>query len=564
MTSGDWSLVAVHDVLAAAVPGREMVVCGATRRTFGEVAARTRSLAAFLAARGLGARRERAELERWEIGQDTVAVVLHNSVEYIEAMLGALRARAVPFNVNQHYRPAEVGALLRDLDTRAVVYHRALGPLVAAACEATPGCELSRLVLVDVDDGSGIAPLAGSTAFEDAARTPVAEPLPETSPDDLYLVCTGGTTGRPKAVLWRQADIFVSAMAGSADATAESIAATATSSGGGRGSGWYAVPPLMHAAAQWTAFSGLHNGGTVVLHDDSQPFDARVILELAEREQVGMMSIVGDAYAGPLVDELRRRPYDLSSLRILGTGGAATGEQHKEALLDLIPQLTIVDGYGASETGGMAFGARSRSTRPDGFTPGAGADVASEDRSRFLAPGDDEIGWTARRGRVPLGYLGDPERTEATFPIIDGERVAIPGDRAQRLPDGSIRMLGRDSMVVNTGGEKVFVEEVEEVLRRHPDVADALAVGRPSARFGQEVVAVVAPREGATLDPADLREFVAADIARFKAPRAVVVCDAVRRHANGKADYRWAQEVATTAVDATGGGSSTDATTGAR
>ena len=238
-----------------------------------------------------------------------------------------------------------------------------------------------------------------------------------------------------------------------------------------------------------------------------------------------MMSIVGDAYAGPLVDELRRRPYDLGSLRILGTGGAATGEQHKEALLDLLPQLTIVDGYGASETGGMAFGARSRATRPDGFTPGAGADVVSEDRSRFLAPGDDEIGWTARRGRVPLGYLGDAERTEATFPIIDGERVAIPGDRAQRLADGSIRMLGRDAMVVNTGGEKVFVEEVEEVLRRHPDVADALVVGRPSERFGQEVVAVVAPTEGATLDPGDLREFVATDIARFKAPRAVVVCD---------------------------------------
>jgi fatty-acyl-CoA synthase len=309
----------------------------------------------------------------------------------------------------------------------------------------------------------------------------------------------------------------------------------------------------MHAAAQWTAFSGLHNGGTVVLHDDSQPFDARRILEVAEREGVRMMSIVGDAYAGPLVEALRHGSYDLSSLTLIGTGGAATGEQHKEALLDLLPQLTIVDGYGASETGGMAFGARSRSTRPDGFTPGAGADVVSEDRTRFLSPGDDEVGWTARRGRVPLGYLGDPGRTEATFPIIDGERVAIPGDRAQRLPDGSIRMLGRDAMVVNTGGEKVFVEEVEEVLRRHPDVADALAVGRPSERFGQEVVAVVAPREGATLDPSSLREFVAADIARFKAPRAVAVCDRVRRHANGKADYRWAQEVARTAVDATGG-----------
>lgn len=549
-------MAGVHDVLAAAVPDREMLVCGSVRRTYGEVAARTRSLAAFVRGHGLGVRRERSELARWECGQDTVAIVLYNSPEYIEAMLGAFRARAVPFNVNQHYRPAELGELLTGLATRAVVYHRALGPLVAEAVDA------SGLVLVDVDDGSGVEPLPGSTTFEDAARTPVVDPLPETSPDDLYMVCTGGTTGRPKAVLWRQGDIYVSAMSGVAGATAETIAAAATGNPGGR---WYAVPPLMHAAAQWTAFSGLHTGSTAVMHDDSGPFDARQVLETAELEQVALMSIVGDAYATPFVTELRRRRYDLGSLGVIGTGGAATSEANKEALLDLLPHVTIIDGYGASETGGMAFGARSRSSRPDGFSPGAGADVVAADRSRFLAPGEDEVGWTARRGRVPLGYLGDRERTEATFPIVDGERVAIPGDRARRLADGGIQMLGRDAMVVNTGGEKVFVEEVEAVLVRHPDVADALVVGRPSDRFGQEVVAVVALRPGATVEPASLRGFVATDLARFKAPRAIAVCDAVQRHANGKADYRWAQEVALTAVDATGAPEATSAgTSGAR
>jgi 3-oxocholest-4-en-26-oate---CoA ligase len=556
--SGEWSLAAVHDVVAAAVPDREMLVCGPVRRTFAEVAARTRSLAAFLGARGLGVRRERAGLERWECGQDPVALVLHNGPEYVEAMLGAVRARAVPFNVNQHYRPAEVGRLLADVGARAVVYHRALGPLVAAACEAGgeagsgAGIGLRDLVLVDVDDGSGVDPRPGSTPFEVAAATPVdAASLPVPAPDDLYLVCTGGTTGRPKAVLWRQADIYVSAMAGQEGATADAIAAAA----GGNDARWYAVPPLMHAAAQWTAFSGLHMGATAVLHDDARPFDARMVLGTAERERVTLMSVVGDAYARPLIDELRRRPYDLSSLQVLATGGAATGEHHKQALLDLLPHLTIVDGYGASETGGMAFGASSRGRRTDGFAPGAGAAVVSVDRSRFLAPGDGEVGWTARRGRVPLGYLGDPERTEATFPVVGGERVAIPGDRAHLLAGGGIRMLGRDSLVVNTGGEKVFVEEVEAVLCRHPDVADALVVGRPSERFGQEVVAVVAARDGAALDPAALREFVAADVARFKAPRAVLVCDAVRRHANGKADYRWARDVAARAVDVTRAGS---------
>jgi fatty-acyl-CoA synthase len=543
----EWSFAAVQDVVAESVPDRDMVVCDGVRRTFGEVAQRTKAIAAFFGSRGLGLHHERDGLERWESGQDPVALVLHNGPEYIEAMLGSFRARAVPFNVNQHYRPAEVRALFADIGVRAVVYHRRYRPLVEAACNP------SEMVLVDVDDGSGVAPLPGSVGFEEAARTPVAVagPLPVTSPDDLYLVCTGGTTGRPKAVVWRQADIYVSAMAGTEGATAESIAAGTVAGAGGA---WYPVPPLMHAAAQWTAFSGLNQGATVVLHDDSGSFDARRVLELAERERVALMSIVGDAYAVPIVEELRRRPYDLHSLMILGTGGAATGEQHKEALLKLLPHIVIMDGYGASETGGMAYGARTKDNRSSGFAPSPGATVISADRSRFLEPGEDELGWTVRRGRVPLGYLGDRERTESTFPIVDGERVSIPGDRARLRADGRIVMLGRDAMVVNTGGEKVFVEEVEAVLRQHPDVADALVVGRPSERFGQEVVAVVAPRDGVAVDPLGVREFVAAEIARFKAPRAVAVCDTVRRHANGKPDYGWAREVAAAAPIVSGGG----------
>jgi fatty-acyl-CoA synthase len=292
-----------------------------------------------------------------------------------------------------------------------------------------------------------------------------------------------------------------------------------------------------------------------VLHDDAGPFDARTILETAERERVMLMSIVGDAYAGPLIDELRRRPYDLSSLLLLGTGGATTSDHNKDALLELLPHVTIRDGYGASETGGMAFGSERKGSGSTGFAPSPGATVVSADRTRTLEPGDDEVGWTARRGRVPLGYLGDREGTEATFPIVDGERVSIPGDRAQLLADGSIRMLGRDAMVVNTGGEKVFVEEVESVLRRHPDVVDALVVGRPSERFGQEVVAVVSVRDGVAMDPASLRAFVSGDLARFKAPRAVLVCDEVRRHPSGKPDYRWAAEVAAQAIDVAGSAS---------
>jgi fatty-acyl-CoA synthase len=470
-----------------------------------------------------------------------VALLLRNGPEYLETMLGCFRARAVPFNVNHHYTSGELASLLAMTGPKAVVYHRSLGPLVDAALDGDP------LVLVDVDDGSGVVPLAGSTTFDEAVATPVGSDPPVPSPDDLYMVCTGGTTGTPKAVLWRQGDIFVAGMAGMEETTAEGLTATATKGGGA----FFATPPLMHAAAQWTAFSGLHAGATIVLHDESSSFDARAVLELAERERVGVMSIVGDAYARPLVDELRRRSYDLSELRIIGTGGAATNDRHKDALLELIPQVIVVDGYGASETGGMAFGPRSRDRRGRGFTPAAGAGVLSADRRRYLTPGEDEIGWTARSGRVPLGYLGDREKTEATFPIIDGQRVSVPGDRARLADDGTIVMLGRDSMVINTGGEKVFVEEVEEVLRAHDDVVDALVVGRPSDRFGSEVVAVVQLRQGATVTPSDLREFSSRSLARFKAPRAVAVCDQVVRLANGKADYRWARSVALDAVAAT-------------
>jgi len=543
MVPGEWSLAAVHDVLADAVPDREMLICGDVRRTFGEVRARSLGLAAFLVERGVGLRQEREGLDRWESGQDAVALVLNNGTEYIEAMLGAFRARAVPFNVNQHYRKVELESLLSDVGPRAAVYHRRYGPLLAEVVDP------AGLVLIDVDDGSGVAPLPGSTAFAAAVATPVGE-LPTPAPDDLYLVCTGGTTGRPKAVVWRQADIYVSAMAGVEGATTDTITTAAVNGGAAP---WFALPPLMHAAAQWTAFCGLHAGSPVLLRDDSDGFSAGEVLDLIEQEGVFLMSIVGDAYARPLLEELEQGDHDLSSLYVLGTGGAATSAHLKEALLELVPHLTIMDGYGASETGGMAFGANTKGNRPESFDPAVGATVVSEDRRRVLEPGDDAVGWIARRGRVPLGYLGDPERTEATFPIVDGERVAIPGDRGQRLADGTIRMLGRDSMVVNTGGEKVFVEEVEAVLVTHPSVTDALVVGRPSDRFGQEVVAVVAPTPDTEPDPAELREFVAIDLARFKAPRAVAFCEVVPRHANGKADYRRAQEIALTAVDATNG-----------
>jgi acyl-CoA synthetase (AMP-forming)/AMP-acid ligase II len=527
----EWSLAEVHRCIAEAIPDREMLVWRDMRLTYAQVDRRSEGLAQSLAARGLGIQRERCELERWESGQTQVGILMFNRPEYVETMLGCFKARASPFNVNHHYTAKEVADLLLLMGAEAIVYQRSLGPLLHEALAARP------FLLIEVADDSTVAALPGSIAYEAAVSGGENVELPSSSPDDLYTLCTGGTTGRPKGVLWRQADIFVSAMAGG---EATSPAALQERVRGPR-QAWLAASPLMHAAAQWTVFSALHMGATVVLHDDSERFDASTILAAAEREHVNHMTMVGDAFARPIAAELVRRRYDLSALQVIGTGGAATSAELKVAILDALPHLTIVDGYGSSETGGMAFGAMTKAGGAATFIPVAGGSVVSRDRTRFLHPGEEEVGWTARRGRIPLGYLNDPKATEATFPVIEGERVSLPGDRAQYDGD-QIRMLGRDSLVVNTGGEKVFVEEVEEVLRRHADIADALVVGRPSERFGQEVVAIVASSRAVSLE--DIREFCSADLARFKLPRAVIRVPEIGRHASGKANYEWARRTA--------------------
>jgi fatty-acyl-CoA synthase len=537
----EWSLTAVIDVVTDSVPDRNMLVWNDKRRTYSEVADRSKRFAAFLRDHGLGLNRERPELERWEVGQSLVAIVASNCPEYIETTIGAYRARAIPFNVNHHYHAREISQLLDKMGTDAIVYHRRVGPLLA---EAT---RLDRRLLVDIDDGSGIAPLPGSTSLEDAiAEAEAVGSLPLPSPDDVYMICTGGTTGLPKGVLWRQGDAYVSAMGGGEGTTPDIIRERTR-----HPQIWFATSPMMHSAGQRTTFSAVLNGGTAVMNDDATPFDAHKILDTAACEHVDVMTIVGDAYARPLVDELRLHSYDLAALRRIGTGGATTSAAVKAELLELLPHVTINDSYSSSETGRMASTSTSSEGGTQEFTLTDDAGVLSDDRTRFLRAGDDEIGWTARRGRVPLGYLHDPEQTERTFPIIEGERVSVPGDRATVTDDGRIVLLGRDSNVVNSGGEKVFVEEVEEAIRSHPDVVDALVVGRPDERFGQEVVALVQTRQGAALSPSDVREHAATSIARFKAPRAVLFCDRIGRHASGKPDYAWARRVAADATSAT-------------
>src|ERR1700738_5049113 len=258
------------------------------------------------------------------------------------------------------------------------------------------------------------------------------------------------------------------------------------------------------------------------------------------------MTIVGDAYAAPLIDDLGRRSYDLSALFAIGTGGAATNVKHQQALLHYLPHITVINGYGSSETGNMGFGHSKQGTQSETFTFRTGGLVLSEDYCRFLDAGDPQVGWVAGTGRIPLGYFDDEAATIKTFPVVGGQRVVISGDRASVDADGTLRLFGRDSLVINTGGEKVFVEEVEEVLRADPAVADALVVGRPSERWGEEIVAVVAQhRDCGDVTHDELDALCTTHLARFKAPKQYIFVEQIRRLGNGKADYRWAKSVAT-------------------
>lgn len=533
---GEWTIGGVVDAIADVIGDRTMIVCGDRRTTYGQMAQRTRRFANFLAGRGFGAHRERDELQNWECGQDRVALIMYND-RYPELVVGCLKARTVPVNVNHHYTPREVAELLDYVKPRAVVYHASLGAKFAAVLP-TAGCEL----LIEVDDGSDTASLPGSVALDHAVAEGDPEQRIEGSPNDVIMYCTGGTTGRPKGVLWRQSDTYVSSMVGADHESATEIHDKVV---GNTGAPWFAVSPLMHAAGLWTVFSGALAGLAVVLYDDRAKFDPQSVWRTAEREKVGLMTMVGDAYAAPLIAELHRANYDLSSLYAIGTGGAATNPKHVGALLEKLPQLTIINGYGSSETGNLGFGHNQRGSHRETFDLREGGNLVSADLSRFVAPGEPDVGWVVRKGRIPLGYFDDPVATQKTFPVVGGIRVVVSGDRASLESDGTLRLFGRDSLVVNTGGEKVFVEEVEAVLRAESGVADALVVGRDSERWGQEIVALVQPQPDADVDARALARACTAQLARFKVPKEFIVVDKVRRLGNGKADYRWAKSLVT-------------------
>ncbi|MGZ4708259.1 MAG: AMP-binding protein [Acidimicrobiales bacterium] len=528
----------MFEAVARTVPEAEALVCGRSadgpergveitvRRTYAELDDRADRLAHVLADRGVG------------VG-DRVGLHLFNGPEFIEAMLASYKLRAVPVNVNYRYVADELRYLIDDSGMAAIVTEPDLVAVVGDAA----------------GDRSTLAePIVPGAAYEALLATAPAGRVDvgTRSADDRYILYTGGTTGRPKGVVWRHEDIYFASL-------------------GGRGTPSKGVPmltapeqivdrvrrgdpimrrlplcPLIHGGAMWIALQSLLVGGALVL-DVDRHFDPVAALALLSGERVELTMLIGDATARPLADALADArahdpdAFDLTALQVVASGGAVLSASVKAKLRDLLPDTAVVDTFGASETGGQG-----RLTRAaDGSLR-----LVTDDRTAVL---DDDLhpvaagetGRLARSGFVPLGYHGDPERSSATFPVIDGVRWSVPGDLARLERDGTITLLGRGSTSINTGGEKVFPEEVENVVKGHPGVFDAMVVGVPDERFGERVTAVLSARPGVPRPPDDeLVTLSRGHLAGYKVPRSWVWVERCRRLPTGKPDYTWARQVA--------------------
>ncbi len=522
----------LFECVADAVPEREAVIDGDRRLTYAQLDDRATRLANYLLSIGIGQ-------------GDHIGLYLHNCVEYLEGTLAAFKIRAVPININYRYVEEELLYLFDNADLAAVIHHREFAPRIAAVAPKIP----SLRAFVAVEDGSG-AELAALGSAEYASALANASPerdFPPRAGDDVYILYTGGTTGLPKGVMWRHEDLFFAALMGGNPYGAPPERPEQVGENAKNSPGLAALPaaPLMHGAAQWAALIYLFSGGKLVLSPGKR-FDPDGIWRLVERERVASMAIVGDAMARPLAEALEKpgAAYDTSSLFVIGSGGATYSEGVKAQLRAKLPKVMMLDSFGGSEGGNQG---QSAPGEPGKLGPRFKADettaVLDEDL-RPLPPGTGVAGMLARKGRIPLGYYKDPEKTARTFIEAHGERWVVAGDMALVEADGSITLLGRGTNCVNTGGEKVFPEEVEAALRTHPAVFDAIVVGVPDPRWGERVAAVVQPRAGQPPTLEELDAHARAKIAGYKVPRELHLVDEIQRQPSGKPDYKWAKAVA--------------------
>lgn len=538
-----FSIPQVLNAIADAYPDREALIFRDRRFTFSQLMDRCHRLTHFLLQHDITIHQPREDLSNWQSGQDHVAIYMQNCNEYLESMIAAMQARAVGYNVNFRYVAEELQYLFNNAETKAIIYQAKYAPFLA---EVLPHVTSVKL-LIQVADDSGNELLPGAYDYDVILNSSnETAPTLETSGDDLYMLYTGGTTGMPKGVLWRQEDILVAGLAGE-EKNGEPITSLsrfverAAKTAAGRS---LPTPPFMHGTGQWVAFGAWHAGGGVVIQNNVDTLDAADLLTVIDKEKVTVLSIVGDAFARPLLDEMQGGHYDLGSLRAIITSGAILSPQCKADFLARVPGVRIVDTMGSSETGPQArqISDSVENTRKARFSLIGQNRVLSEDLTQVLKPGHEGSGWVAKIGLVPLGYLGDEAKTQKTFPTIDGVRYSVPGDRVRLLENGEIDFLGRDSSTINSGGEKIFAEEVEQALKCHRDVEDVVVSSRPSERWGNEVVGIVQLRPGVDLDKDSLIQEAEKHIARYKLPKALLQVERIKRGANGKTDYRWAKE----------------------
>ncbi|HEY3139989.1 MAG TPA: acyl-CoA synthetase [Acidimicrobiales bacterium] len=526
---GSFNFADVWEMAADAVPEREALVVGDQRRTYAQLEERVNRLANHFAALGVGP-------------DDHAALYLENCAEYVEAMLALFKLRAVPINVNYRYVADELAYVLDNSDS------------VGLLCAETPGGGLPahvRFVLTTGDDYEAAL----------AAASPERPVVDGRSGDDRYVIYTGGTTGLPKGVTWRQEDAFFACIGGGDPLRLHGPAESPDELPGRileQPSCYLPVAPMIHAAAQWTSLSWFFAGSKVVLMPGSLDPDA--VWRAVEAEKVNVITVVGDAVARPLLDQWDTavadgRSYDVSSLFVFSSGGAPLSLSSKERVFARLPNVLLTDGFGSSEAGTQGS---SRVSAEDVAAAGTGRLVSFDRPAKptivldpetgdEVIPGSGVIGQVLAGGRLPLGYYNDPERTAATFLERNGSRWLVTGDMATVEADGSISLVGRGSGAINTGGEKVFPEEVEAVLKTHPGVYDCVVVGVPDDRWGSAVTAVVHPTGAAEVTLEDLAAHCKQRLAGYKSPKRLVVVERIQRSPSGKADYRWAAEVAAAA-----------------
>jgi 3-oxocholest-4-en-26-oate---CoA ligase len=522
---GSWNFADIWETVADELPEAPCFIHGDDRRTWAEVDRRADGVAQHLIDAGLE-------------HQQAVAQYLYNSPEYMESTFAAFKGAFVPVNTNYRYTADELLYLWDNADAGCIVFHGCFVDTIEPIRAQLPKVK----VWLWVDDGSGPCP-EWATPYEDAATSGAGRVVPAKgrSGDDLLMLYTGGTTGMPKGVMWRQDDLAVKLSAGLGSPLADDgSAADLRGTFAQPGAKFLPACPQMHGTGNFPCLSTLSGGGAVVTLTN-RTFDPVELLDTIEREGVNLMAMVGDAFGKPILrtlDENEGR-WDLSSLLAIVSSGVMWSKETKEGLLRHHPGMMLMDAFSSSEALGMGQSVSGAGATADTakFELSPDSIVIDED-NRPIQPGSDTIGRLAVGGRQPLGYYKDPEKTAATFLEIDGQRYSCPGDFATVDADGKITLLGRGSVCINTGGEKVFPEEVEEALKTHPAVFDAVAVGVPDEKFGEAVTAVVQAQEGTDVDEADVIAHVKTKLAAYKAPKRVVVVDTIGRAVNGKVDYK--------------------------